>query len=401
MIRTVKNFAHYFNALLACVWYGFPGKHLTVVGITGTDGKTTTTHLVYEILKKAGKKVSMISSVYGLVGGEEFDTGFHVTTPDPWFLQKNLQKAVRKGDTYFILEVTSHGLDQNRTWGIPFTIGILTNITHEHLDYHKTYQQYVAAKSKLFHKTKTAIINCEDESYEEIQIYIPETITGKVITYGEKKGDLNLSNYSFTTDLPGDYNKLNCLAAAIAAKELGIEDNDIKEVLRSFSGVRGRFETVKTNKGFNVIIDFAHTPNALEKVLSTIQKTKKGKLIHVFGSAGLRDRSKRPKMGMASARYADISILTEEDYRTEDVHTIMNEIETGYKKELTLYDKDSRQGKSLYKIENRQDAINKAVQLAQKGDVLVLTGKGHEKSLCRGKKEYPWSDQEGVKRALQ
>lgn len=396
MMRTLKNFAHFLNALAACIWYGFPGRKLTVVGITGTDGKTTTTHLTYEVLKAAGKRVSMVSSVYGLIAGQEHDTGFHVTTPSPWFLQKSLRSAANHGDNYFVLEVTSHGLDQNRVWGIPFEIGILTNVTHEHLDYHGNYENYVKTKSKLLIRSKTAIVNIEDESY-------PYVLANKLITtkncktYGLKKGDVNLKTFSFETPLPGEYNKLNCLAAATAAKELGIDDKSIKKGLVSFSGVKGRFETIKTKHGFDVIIDFAHTPNALVRVLSTIRGMTKGNVIHVFGSAGLRDVTKRPSMGAASAKYADITVVTEEDYRTEDVNKIIAQIEEGYREMVKNMKTDKKQ---LFKIPNRQDAIDQAITLAKKGDIVVLTGKGHEKSLCRGTTEYPWSDHEGVEEAL-
>lgn len=396
MIRYIKNRLHLINAFLACIWYGFPGRKLTVIGVTGTDGKTTTTHLTYEILKAAGKRVSMVSSVFGLIAGKEHDTGFHVTTPSPWFLQRSMRNAVNHNDQYFVLEVTSHGLDQNRVWGIPFEIGILTNVTHEHLDYHGNYEKYVATKSKLLLRSKIAIINREDESY--IHISMNRFIdTKKIKTYGLKKGDTNLKSFSFETPLPGDYNKLNCLAAATAARELRIADQDIRKGLMAFSGVKGRFETIKTKHGFDVIIDFAHTPNALVRVLSTIAGLSKGRVIHVFGSAGLRDVTKRPMMGAASAKYADITIITEEDYRTEDVNNIIQQIEEGYKETVKSMKTDKKQ---LFKIPKRQEAIDQAVLLADKGDIVVLTGKGHEKSLCRGKTEYPWSDHEGLNHAL-
>lgn len=396
MIREIKNLVHLLNAFLACVFYGFPGKNLTIIGITGTDGKTTTTHLTYEVLKAAGRKVSMVSSVYGLIAGQEHDTGFHVTTPNPWFLQKSLRRAVNHGDTYFVLEVTSHGLDQNRVWGIPFQIGILTNVTHEHLDYHGNYKKYVAAKSKLLQWSKIVIVNIEDESYKYI-VANPTIMSKNVKTYGLKKGDANLKSFSFKTPLPGEYNQLNCLAAASAAKELGINDKDIQTGLAAFSGVKGRFEMVKTKFGFDVIIDFAHTPNALVRVLSTISGMSSGRVIHVFGCAGLRDFAKRPMMGAASAKYADITIITEEDYRTEDVNKITSQIEEGYRQTVVSMRTDTKQ---LFKIPNRQEAINQAISLAKKGDIVILTGKGHEKSLCRGKTEYPWSDHKGTESAL-
>jgi UDP-N-acetylmuramoyl-L-alanyl-D-glutamate--2,6-diaminopimelate ligase len=393
VIRALKNIAHLLNAFAACVVYRFPGKKITVIGITGTDGKTTTTHLTYEILKTAGKRVSMVSSVYGLIGGEEFDTGFHVTTPNPWFVQKSLRRAVDSGDDYFVLEVTSHGLDQNRVWGIPFAYGVLTNVTHEHLDYHKTYENYVKTKAKLLARSRVRVVNCEDESYSLI------TSGEKIITYGLQKGDVTFLKFPFTTPLPGEYNKLNCLAASAVAKGLGISDEIIKKALRNFTGITGRFERIDTKRGFDVIIDFAHTPNALINVLSALRAKTKGNIIHIFGCAGLRDQAKRPMMGAASAKYANITIVTEEDYRTEDIDEINKQIEKGYREELKAQNSKIKEIK-LLKINNRQDAVNKAISLAKKGDVVIMTGKGHEKSLCRGKVEYPWSEHEAVRTAL-
>ncbi|MBI4137499.1 UDP-N-acetylmuramoyl-L-alanyl-D-glutamate--2,6-diaminopimelate ligase [Candidatus Roizmanbacteria bacterium] len=387
MIRTIKNTFHLFNALVAGLFYGFPANKLRIIGITGTDGKTTTTHLTHEILTAAEKKTSMISSVYAKVGGKEYDTGFHVTTPNPWFLQKMLKKAVDHGDEYFVLEVTSHGLDQNRVWGIPFEIGIVTNITPEHLDYHQTYEQYAASKIKLLERSKTAVVNREDESYT--LIYNLKFKIHELITYGLKRGDNTLKTCKFSTSLPGDYNKSNILAAYSAAKQLGISDSDIRKAVAGFSGIKGRYETQKTPYGFDVIIDFAHTSNGLTRVLSTVRKKTKGRLIHVFGCAGLRDVKKRPIMGEISGRIADISIITEEDYRTEDFDTIVAQIRSGMKRKQHVH---------VYKF--RRDAINFATSIARRGDVVVLTGKGHEKSLCRGTTEYPWSEHEAVKKAL-
>ena len=397
LIRILKNYAHYLGALLSNLYFGFPARNLTVIGVTGTDGKTTTTHLLYEILTAAGKKVAMISSVYAMIGNKEYDTGFHVTSPNYWQLQKLLAKAKDNGQHYVVLEVTSHAISQHRVFGIPFAIAVLTNVTHEHLDYHKSYEEYLATKLKLLRMADVAVVNVDDESFKSIS-----KIKSKLITYGIKKGNINFNSYPFTTKLPGEYNKLNCLAAAAAAKELGIDDAVIRETLATFGGVTGRFEEVPTNRDFRVIIDFAHTPNAFKQVLLTVRKQTKGRLIHVFGAAGLRDYTKRPLMGAISARFADIIVLTEEDYRTEDVGEIMRQIEKGIMKNAkfpTSSLKDSGL-RGASKIPNRQEAINRAIQLAKKGDIVILTGKGHEKSLCRGKTEYPWSEHDAVKLAL-
>jgi len=387
MIRSIKNIFHLFNAFAACLYYGFPARKLHMIGITGTDGKTTTTHLIYEILSEAEKNVSMISSVYARVGGKEYDTGFHVTTPDPWFLQQMLKKAVDHGDTHFVLEVTSHGLDQNRVWGIPFGIGVITNITPEHLDYHFTYEEYARSKIKLLERSKVAIVNREDRSYK--LIYDLRFKIQELITYGLKTGDVMLQTFKFKTTLPGDYNKYNILAAYTATKQFGISDDVIRKTVAGFKGIKGRYEVIKTKYGFGIIIDFAHTSNGLEQVLSTVRKKTEGRLIHVFGCAGLRDYKKRPVMGEISGRIADISVITEEDYRIEDFYSIVEQIKSGMKRKQNVH---------VYK--SRQEAINFATSGAKRGDIVILTGKGHERSLCRGTKEYPWSEHEAVKKAL-
>lgn len=394
MWQKFKNLYHLVAAVLANVYYGFPGKKLTVVGVTGTDGKTTTVNLIYEILRKAGKKVSLISTVGAKIGGKDYNLPFHVTTPSPWQLQKFLRNIVDEGNSFLVLEATSHALDQNRVWGIPFKVGVLTNITHEHLDYHKTYEKYVAAKARLFRNVKHAVIN--QEIVKLLNCFLVKD--AKILTYGLEQGELNLKNFLFTTTLPGEYNKLNCLAAAGAAKVLEISDQAIRQGIEGFKGIEGRFENFPTGKNFKVIIDFAHTPNALESLLSTLRPQIKGKIIHVFGSAGLRDRGKRPMMGEIAGEYDDIIILTEEDYRTEDVEEIIHQIENGINSKNQV---PSTKKISILRLQNRQEAIDKAISLAGKDDLVLLTGKGHERSLCRGKVEYPWSEQEAVKKALQ
>ncbi len=386
MPQGIKNIYHLFVAIFATVFFRYPAGSLTVIGVTGTDGKTTTVNLIYEILKNAGKKTAMISSVGAKIGGRDYDLPFHVTTPSPWQLQRFLRMAVNRGEEYLVLEVTSHGLDQNRVFGCNFKVGVLTNVTHEHLDYHKTWENYVKAKTKLFKRVEWAILNKEDKSYEYLSSHIKAP---RIITYGLKTGDMTLSKFPFATPLPGEYNQLNCLAAMAAAKVLAINEEKIRQVVAQFKGVLGRFEFMKTGKDFRVVVDFAHTPNALQQVLSTVKPQVSGRLIHVFGCAGLRDQTKRPMMGKIAGKYDDVMILTEEDYRTEDAKRIMTEIESGIKDSPTVR-----------KIVNRQEAIREAIKMAKAGDLVLLTGKGHEKSLCRGKVEYPWNEHEAVQKAL-
>ncbi len=290
------------------------------------------------------------------------------------------------------MEATSHGLDQNRLAFCNFKIGVLTNITHEHLDYHKNYDEYLKAKARLFRNIKTAILNREDTSFKPILKYIDKSKT-KIVTYGLRVGEYTLKKFTFRTPLPGDYNKLNNLAAAACCQELGIPKQTIKKALKKAKPLIGRLEKIDSDQDFQVFIDFAHTPNALKNVLSCLKKNlpKKAKLIAVFGSAGERDKEKRPRMGKIAACLADLVILTAEDPRTEDVNKIINQVASGCEK----------QGAKVYKIPGRQEAINFAIQkLAKKNDIVIITGKGHEKSMCFGKIEYPWSDHKAVKKAL-
>lgn len=388
-IQELKNIIHLIEAVLANLYYRFPSRKLKVIGVTGTDGKTTTCHLIYHILKSAEKKVSLISTIYAKIGKEEFDTGLHTTTPNPFLVQKLLKKAVDQKDEYFVLETTSHALDQNRVFGVNFMIGVLTNVTHEHLDYHLTYEKYLKTKLKLLKMAKIAVVNQEDQSFKIIKII--KNLNLKIKSYHSKLKILE--NFPNLTK----YNKQNYAAAYSVCKILGLSDEVILKGMKSFNLPKGRLDLVYDKK-FKVIIDFAHTPNAFLVLLPEIRKNflkKSGRLIHVFGSAGLRDFLKRPLMGEISAQYSDIIILTEEDYRTENVNEIIRQIERGINQSKIKNPK-----LKVYKIPNRQEAINQAVKLAKVNDVIVITGKSHEKSLCRGKIEQPWDEYQAVKKAL-
>lgn len=387
MWQKAKNIYHLFVAILATVRYGFPAQQLTVIGITGTDGKTTTTSLIYHILKTAGKEASLISTVGAFIGGKTYDIGFHVTNPSSIPLQRFLKQIVSQKKTtrpYLVLEVTSHGIDQNRVWGIPFAIAGITNVSHEHLDYHKTYGNYLRTKAKLLQRAKVAVINKDDKSYSMLAKILASK--KRVITYG-KKADITPATLSFQTSLPGEYNTYNILLAIAVCKELGVEDKAIQKGIETFQLPKGRTEIVY-KKDFTVMIDFAHTPNAFAQLLPAI-KPAKGRLIHVFGSAGLRDNSKRPEMGEIAAKYADVVILTSEDPRSERVEDINTDIKSGMPKSTMVYE-----------IPDRQEAIHKAIALAEKGDMVVITGKAHEKSMNYGKGEESWNEFEAVKKAL-
>ncbi len=371
-----KNLRHLLESVWEVIKAGYPARKLVVIGVTGTDGKTTTSHLVYEMLKSAGIKVALVSTVAAYIGGEEIDTGFHVTTPDAKLLQPLIKKIVKAGMTHLVLEVTSHGLDQHRVLGCNFQIGVVTNITHEHLDYHKTFEKYRATKAKLIIGTKYAVLNVDDPNFA----YLKDRSGGEVVTYSKTKIKINNSK------LAGDYNLYNIAAAEAVAKIINIQASIIKKAVDNFPGVPGRLEEIKNNLGFRTIVDFAHTPNALEKVLTELraQLPKGKKLILVFGAAGLRDHSKRSMMGEIATRLADKVIITAEDPRTESLDAIYADIAA----------------KNSLREDDRQKAISLAIKLAKKGDIVVATGKGHEKSMCFGTTEYPWSDREAIEKAI-
>jgi UDP-N-acetylmuramoyl-L-alanyl-D-glutamate--2,6-diaminopimelate ligase len=378
-MRKIKNFLHLLQAMLANICFGFPSRNLIVIGVTGTDGKTTTVHLINHLLRKAGFKSELLSSVT--------TPGLHTTTPSAWFLQKFLRQAVKRQTEYVVLEATSHGLDQHRLLGIKFKLAVMTNLTHEHLDYHQTLKSYLKAKGKLFEKAELAVLNRDDESFNYLKGRVPQKT--KILSYALKnEADFTPTTFPFKTSLQGLFNQYNCLAAAAAVFLLGLPVPQIQQGLASFGGVIGRLEEIKNKHGFRVVVDFAHTPNGLENVLQTLRKqlAPKARLIVVFGCAGLRDKKKRPLMGAVAARLADLTVLTAEDPRTEDVNQIINQVGAKCLKAV--------------KIPDRRKAIRYAIKNAQKGDLVVICGKGHERSMCFGRKEIPWSDQEEARQTL-
>lgn len=363
---------------------------MIVIGITGTDGKTTTVSLIYHILKTAGKDVSLISTVGAIINGRTFPVGFHVTNPSSFPLQqfiRRIKQGKKKERQYLVLEVTSHGIDQQRIWGIHFDIAGLTNITHEHLDYHKTYKNYVAVKAKFLQKAKIVLINADDSSYGLLQKYLKNK---RVVTYGIKeKAMITPATLIYKTSLIGTYNTYNILLAIAVCKQLGISESTMQKGIQTFLPPVGRTEIVY-KKDFTVMIDFAHTPGAFAQILPTLREQTEGKIIHVFGSAGERDRTKRPLMGEIASMYDDVIFLTAEDPRSESVKSINADIKKGIKK------KDI----TVWEDADRQQAIIDAVALAKSGDLVLLTGKGHETSMNYGNGEISWNEFKAVEKAL-
>lgn len=391
MWQEIKNIYHLMVAILANLIFFFPARGMKVIAVTGTDGKTTTVNLIYHILKCSGYKVSMVSSIAAVIDGKAYDTGFHVTTPASFSLQKFLRKAKNKKSEYFVLEVTSHAIDQNRISGIPIKVGVLTNVTNEHLDYHKTYDKYLKTKVKLLNKAEISVVNSDDSSYTLLSEAKNNKSQESWITYGlSDSSDYNPKTFDISkARLVGDFNKYNILAAVSAAKSLGVKDEVVKKALGSFHEPIGRVDYVY-QKDFSIMIDFAHTPNAFEKILSTVRPITKGKIIHVFGSAGERDALKRPFLGEISSQYCDILVLTAEDPRSEDVNKIIAEIEVGIKKEQA----------EVIRIPDRKEAIEAAVQMAKKDDLVLITGKAQEGSMTTDQQELPWDEFAVVEEAL-
>jgi UDP-N-acetylmuramoyl-L-alanyl-D-glutamate--2,6-diaminopimelate ligase len=414
-------------AYLAAAINGNPARELTMIGVTGTDGKTTTVNLIYNILLACGIKAGMISTVNAVIGNEIIDTGFHVTTPDAITIQQLLRKMLDQGFTHVVLETTSHALDQSRVDACEFDIAVVTNITHEHLDYHGNYEGYFKAKFKLldelvntsaksFGNPRLAVLNQDDISFPKIQEQLVDDRYASItaVDYGiSDNASINAQNISAQLDglnfdvklfgqlyrvaspLVGSFNIYNILAA-ISTTVIGMKlDIDcVLEGISSMAGVPGRMERITLNQDFLAIVDFAHTPNALKVALQTARQLTSGQVLAVFGSAGLRDREKRRLMAAESLRQADMTILTAEDPRTENLSAIL--------KEMT--DEADRNGGILGKnyliVEDRGDAIRKAVILAKKGDVVIACGKGHEQSMCFGDTEYLWDDRTAMRAAL-
>ncbi len=407
-------------AHLSAAWHGFPARSLRVVGVTGTDGKTTTVNLIAAILSAAGIPTSLISTVNARIGEREYDTGLHTTTPDAPDVQRYLAEMVAAGSRYAVLEATSHGLAQHRVTACEFDVAVVTNITHEHLDYHGSYEAYRDAKARLFwalsqsHRKpdtpKVAILNADDSSYEflrqipaDVQMAYslrPDAADVCAVDVQHSPQGLHLraatplGEVDIQSPLVGMYNVQNILAAVAVGVSQGIGLDTIRRGVESLRGVKGRMEIIDEGQDFTAIVDFAHTPNALQRVLETAQSLYSGRVIVVFGSAGLRDRQKRSLMGHVAGRLADRIVITAEDPRTEDLNAIMEEIAQACRAEGRV------EGRDFWRIGDRAEAIQFAVDMAEPGDVVIAAGKGHEQSMCFGTVEYPWSEHEAMRAAL-
>ena len=412
-------------AFLSAAWHGYPSRKLTVVGVTGTDGKTTTSSLICSIFQTAGFETGLVSTVAAFVGEKAIDTGFHTTTPDAPQLEGYLAQMVAQGARYAVVESTSLGLAQKRLAAVEYDVAVVTNITHEHLnDHHNSFEEYRAAKRMLFERLltsarkpgvpKVAVLNRDDSSYEYLAAIRPDV----QLSYGvEPAADLRATHISHSpaglsfdvqfapgmgraqtlpieSPLIGRYNVSNILAALAVGHSQGIGPEAMQKGVKRVQAVPGRMERINRGQPFTVIVDFAHTPNALENALRAMRDLTDHKVSVVFGCAGLRDRQKRPMMGEIAGRLADTAVITAEDPRTESLDDILAQIAAGLERA------GRREGVDYFKIPDRQEAIAFALRRAQPGDLVIITGKGHERSMCFGTTEYPWSDQEAVKKVL-
>ena len=408
-------------AHLSAAFYSFPARELTVIGVTGTDGKTTTATLIYNILLAANLNAGIISTVNAVIGDERIDTGFHVTTPEAPDVQRYLARMVAAGLSHVVLEATSHGLVQGRVTACEFDIGVVTNITHEHLDYHGTYEAYRAAKAQLFSSLadtnpkvqgnpRLAVLNRDDQSYDYLHQVTPVRQVAYSLRPGvdvwaedvrQEAGGLRFTAHGPGFAIPvksmliGDYNVSNCLAAiAAAVVGLNLPPEAVMRGISMMRGVPGRMEKIDLGQDFDAYVDFAHTPNALQVTLQTARQMTSGRVIAVFGSAGLRDRAKRRMMAEVSAGLADVTILTAEDPRTESLESILAEMAAA------AAGHGGVEGVTFLRVADRGEAIRAAVGMARPGDLVIACGKGHEQSMCFGATEYPWDDRIAMKAAL-
>jgi UDP-N-acetylmuramoyl-L-alanyl-D-glutamate--2,6-diaminopimelate ligase len=418
--QSIKNIYHLVQAVLANVVFGFPSRKIRIIGVTGTDGKTTTTQIITKILEEAGKKVALASTINFRINGQEWSNLSHFTTLSSFAVQKFIRRAVEEGCEYLVLETSSHSLDQHRVWGVDYDTAVITNVTREHLDYHKTMEEYRRTKKKLFENVRVAVVNLDMIEPEEYlnckakikigylakfpisnfqfpiksQFSISNDQTRKIVAEDIKLGISGsafiVGGEKFTLSLVGDFNIENALAAISVAVSEGIDLATCARAIEKIKGVPGRMEYVPNGKGLNILVDFSLTPNALEKLYSLLSRIKKpeARIIGVFGSCGERDRGKRPIMGEIVARFADQVILTNDEPYHEDPMQIIEEIAVGIK--------NKKENKDFWIIPDRREAIKKALLLAKADDVIAVTGMGAEESMVVGDEKIPWNDRKVI-----
>ncbi len=414
LFRKIEPYGHLVEAVLFNALNGFPARKLKVIGVTGTNGKTTTCFLIHKMLQEAGFKAGLMTTVAYGAGDDIKPQTYHMTNVTLPALMKRLKYMNSQGVEWLVLETTSQGLAQNRTWGVPYSLAVLTNVTHEHLDWHGSFENYRDAKKKLFTKVgrnkkglNVGIVIAEDACAE---LFAKEVKTA--ISYGIDKGDLRATKlkmtpggsryraviegdeYSIQCHLPGSFNVSNSLAAVAVGRALGLGKDQIEKGIAGLRQVAGRMMRLDEGQDFDVIVDYAHTPDSFEKLFKDLKPVVKGKLIVLFGSAGRRDETKRAVQGRLAGEFADEVIITEEDDRDVDGVEIMNQIASGAEKSGKVRDKD------LFLVHNREEAINFAIKRAKADDTVLLLGKGHENTIERDDREDPWDEVGTAQKAL-
>lgn len=396
LFTKISPYGHWGEAVLYNVVQGFPARGLKVIGVTGTNGKTTTCFLIHRMLHETGYKVGLMTTVAHGVGADIKPQVEHMTTVGVPSLLKRIKTMKGQGVEWLVLEVTSHALAQHRVWGMPFEVAVMTNISHEHLDYHGTFEKYVAAKRMLFEQTnrhkglRVGVVNADDA---QVQTFVA-AVTNPV-RYGINEGDTRATKvkmtpqgvsyqatagddaYDITCKLPGSFNVYNSLAAVCVGRALGLSKKQIEQGIAALDGVEGRMTRIDEGQNFSVIVDYAHTPDSFEKLFKDIKPVVKGRLLVLFGSAGRRDESKRYTQGALAGKYADEVVVTEEDDRDIDGQEIMDQIAEGAEKA------GKKQGKDLFLVHDRDKAIEFIFKRAKKDDTVLLLGKGHEKDILR------------------
>jgi UDP-N-acetylmuramoyl-L-alanyl-D-glutamate--2,6-diaminopimelate ligase len=418
--QSIKNIYHLFQAVLANVWYGFPSRKLKVIGVTGTNGKTTTVQMIAKILEEEKYKVAVASTINFKLAGKEWVNKSKFTTLSSWALQKFFKQAIFAGCEYVILEVSSHSLDQNRIWGMDFSVAVITNVTREHLDYHETMEEYSKAKEKLFAMLErsgrsVSVVNLgmefadnflkypADEKYgfcikhqiESTKYPDVKIVEAEDIELDAQNTKYKIPNTKYQINLPGEFNVENALAATCIGLSQKISLEKISAALAKIKGVPGRMERIENSRDLDIIVDYAVTPDSLEKLYNYLDGIKKegSKIISVFGSCGERDRGKRPIMGEIVARHADFCIVTNEDPYNEDPQQIIDEVFAGVSKVKT-------ENENAWCILDRRKAIKKALALAGPGDIVVVTGKGAEEIMAVRDERILWNDPKVIREIL-
>jgi len=406
LFPAIEPYGHLGEAFLINLINGFPGRGMKVIGVTGTNGKTSTSFMIHRMLTEAGFKTGIMTTVaYGINDDIRQQIHHYTNVPIPE-LMRRLKWMRAQGVEWLVLETTSQALAQHRIYGVPYSVAVLTNITHEHLDYHKTFERYVAAKRRLFQLAarnkrglQTGIANIEDPNGENFA-----KVTPHPVLYGVGKGDVQAQDvqltptgstfrvvagddsYDIRCNIPGGFYVSNALAAICVGRALGLSKSQIEQGIADLQGIDGRMTTIDEGQSFSVIVDYAHTPDSFEKLFKDLKPVVKGKLICMFGSAGRRDEAKRAVQGELAGKYCDEVIITEEDDRDQDGQAIMEEIAAGAEKAGKVRDTD------LFLVHDRAEAITFTLKRAQKGDTVLLLGKGHEKTIERANGENPWDE---------